>query len=244
MTAQSVTTPSPMPTGAPPKKRMDFDATVDRVDEVVRRALLEDWSVIRELNNIDDPVYLKNSECLLVHVNDAFARTFSPERTPVGRNAMAFLQKSIQEAAQHSDELILAGTTSVQFEHLGHTSLGQPYTFRTHKQSLAEYGNPGIALFGITRAIRPAPKGEAVLTLNVAQKHRMFRDMDETDREISRQIGQGRKVREIAETLGMTPRAVEQHKRKILNALELDQTIDLIKLLVRMQDRGFVDLGL
>lgn len=48
----------------------------------------------------------------------------------------------------------------------------------------------------------------------------------------------------MADQLGMTTRAVELRKQKAFANLGVEKAVDLTRLLVRLQDRGYLDLGL
>lgn len=221
-----------------------FEQVVSRAWDIVSDAVTGDWQTIAALNDLPDAVYIKNAEGVLVEVNDAYLREFCPDGSPLGRSGTAFLDKSILEVSQQTDSLIVGGTNRVECEHVARLGDGRLCTVRTHKRSLAELGNPGLAILGVSRRERVLDDDEAAVRVKLADQNVTFRAMDESDRQICRLLGRGAKVREIADELQLTSRAVEQRKRRILETLELDQTIDLVKLLVRLQDGGFVDLGL
>ena len=56
-------------------------------------------------------------------------------------------------------------------------------------------------------------------------------------------LARGLTPAEIAEKLSVAKRTIENHRRSILEALGESTQISLAKLLVRLQDRGYGDLG-
>jgi DNA-binding NarL/FixJ family response regulator len=56
-------------------------------------------------------------------------------------------------------------------------------------------------------------------------------------REVLRLLAEGRRVKEIAGTLGLSVRTVENHKYEIMHLLELESTVDLVKFAIR---RGII----
>jgi DNA-binding NarL/FixJ family response regulator len=52
-------------------------------------------------------------------------------------------------------------------------------------------------------------------------------------REVLRLLAEGRRVKEIAATLGLSVRTVETHKYEIMHLLEIDSTVDLVKFAIR-----------
>ena len=221
-----------------------FQEVVEQALQIVTDAVANDWKQVQALDDLPDAVYIKNSEGVLVEVNHVYRDTFCPHGSPVGRLGTAFLDKLTIDVSIHTDSLILNGSNHLECEHTGRDAAGQFWLLRTHKRSLASLGDPGLAILGITRRLHPLEDATAHPRMQLAEQHLRFRELDETDRVICQQLASGSKVREIADSLGLTSRAVEQRKRKILEALKLEQTLDLVKLLVRLQDSGFVDLGL
>ena len=223
---------------------LPFEDVVERAMEIIAGAVAGDWHSLRLLDELPDAIYLKNSERIIVETNEAFRRYFSPSYSPIGRNAISFLDKSILDVSEHTDLLILNGSTHLDCEHTARCGDGILYLLQTHKRTLAPLGNPGLSILGVTRTVSVIEEDEAHPRVHLAGQHLRFRSLDETDREICRLLGRGKKVREIADKLSLTSRAVEQRKRKLLEHFDLDQTIELVKLLVRLQDGGFIDLGL
>lgn len=221
-----------------------FRDVVDRVTAIVFDASEGVWKADSQLDQFADNIYLKNPDGTLIHANEAYLRNFSPGGSPIGRSGQKFLEKTVVNVSKLTDELILGGSRMLEIEHVGRTADGRLFAMRTHKRNLAPLGNLGLAVLGITRLEEAIQEDEPVKRYDLSELYRIYNTLSESDREIARLIGLGVTGREIAEQLDMTGRTVELRKKKILDALSLEQTVDLIKLLVRLEDRGYLDLGL
>jgi len=224
---------------------LPFQETVQQIAEIVIQAVAGDWESISQINEFRDCIYLKNLEGVLVYVNQSYIESFSPpNQSPLGRSGENFLGPTIIDVSKHTDEIITGGSNSLDCEHSGRAQDGRLYAMRTHKRSLTSLGNPGLAILGITRLEKILREGQPDLRHDFAEQFRVFQTLGEVDREIARLIAMGVTAREVAQQLELTPRTVELRKKKILDAFQFDRTIELVKLLVRLEDRGFLDLGL
>lgn len=221
-----------------------FEEVIERAVEIVTNAATNDWGTISALSELPDAVFIKNAEGVIVEANHACVQNFSPDSSPIGRNSARFLDSTINGVSEHTDWLIVNGANYLECEYVGRDANGVAHLMRTHKRNLAPLGNPGLSILGISRCGKAIDLNDAHPRVRLAEQHKRFLELDESDREICRQLAIGKKVREIADGLSLTSRAVEQRKKKILDSFGLAQTLDLIKLLVRLQDGGFVDLGL
>jgi DNA-binding NarL/FixJ family response regulator len=61
---------------------------------------------------------------------------------------------------------------------------------------------------------------------------------------LCRQTALGVSSRELGERLSMTTRGVELRKQKAFSKLGVAKAVDLARLLTRLQDRGYLDLGM
>ena len=235
--------------GGPGTERIEyplsFQETVEQISDIVVDAVRGQWDSIAQINEFRDCVYLKNPEGVLVYVNHAYVEFFSPpNQSPLGRSGEKFLEPAIIDVSKHTDEIIVGGSNSLDCEHKGRGQDGRLYAIRTHKRNLTFLGNPGLAILGISRLEQVLKDGQPDSRYNLAEQFRVFQSLGEVDREIARLIAMGVTAREVAKQLELTPRTVELRKKKILDGFQFDQTIKLVKLLVRLEDRGFLDLGL
>ena len=222
----------------------DFQTVIDEVAEWIRDETIRNEPLLNHTADCTDCVYLKNPSGVLLAVNEPYRDFFSRQANPVGRNAQTFLDASIADVANQSDAMVIGSAQSLEFEHIGRGSDGATYKMQTHKRPLRDLGEPGLAILGVTRPVArlaPTKDGEA---LDFSEKFRRFSALSQRDQWICQQIAAGLSSRQIGEELELTRRAVELRKQKALQQLGVDSGVDLVKLMVRLQDRGFVDLGL
>ncbi|MEQ8847200.1 PAS domain-containing protein [Botrimarina sp.] len=196
------------------------------------------------LNGFEDCVHIKNAEGILVYVNDAHRDWFTPGASPLGRHCEAFLDPVIAGTAVKLDEMVMAGCPYIECEHYGPGPSGESYHMLTHKRSLRSLGTPGLAVLGLTRLLAHDGDGPTQQHVDLACAAAKFRALAESDREICRLTVTGVSSREVAERFDMTTRAIELRKQKAFAALGVGKAVDLTRLLVRLQDRGYLDLGL
>lgn len=213
---------------------------VQAIEESVRNGSAE----LAALPEVAECVFVKNGRGVVVYANAAHRHFFSPEESPIGRTGHAFLDSSIIPAAEKLDELILLGCPYAESEHFGGGPDGRRYALRTHKRSLASIGAPGLAILGVTRVLGAQEDKSGSRRLTLTEHAERFRALPERDQEICRQTALGASSRELGEQLGLTTRGVELRKQKAFARLGVAKAVDLARLLTRLQDGGYVDLGL
>lgn len=196
------------------------------------------------LPEVDDCVYVKNGRGVLVYCNDAHRDFFCDGQTPLGRTAHTYLQGPLARRAEMAEELLLSGCPYVECEHTAAGPDGAPYRMRAHKRSLAEIGAPGLAILGVIRIVGRDDTAEATERLDMPSVAERFKTLSERDQEICRLTALGVSSRELGDRLGMTTRGIELRKQKAFAHLGVAKAVDLARLLVRLQDRGYCDLGL
>ncbi|MEM6798698.1 MAG: hypothetical protein AAF589_04220 [Planctomycetota bacterium] len=228
-----------MPTSS--ESQLRFAATVDRIfDTVVEN--IDNLEALRQaIDEYRQSVFIKNESQVIVAVNKSFGKFFAGDHA-IGRHARSFLDPSIQRVSLYTDEMILTGTQRVGCVHAGAAVDGYYYTFLMHKRSLASLRRPGFMIFGVTQAEERLDKRSQHVELTRLTS--VFRDFEQRDRDICRLAALGKTGAEIGEELGMTSRNVEIRRKKAFVALGVDKPVDLARLLVRLQERGHVDLGL
>ena len=151
-----------------------------------------------------------------------------------------FRTVGVKEVVGHDLRFVVGNV----FEHVGRAADGRYYLIRTHKRNLLHLNIRGLAILGVSRFEGLVQSKDLTPRLNWSDQIEVFSRLDPRDREICRQISLGITTREIAAQLKITPRSVESHKQKILEALSLPNTVEMIKLLVRFQEHGIADLGI
>lgn len=198
--------------------------------------------------NLDDYqefVFLKSGDRVLLHSNQV-GRSFT--QSPCDQAATAapeplrtepFLFAEGVRLSHQIDALVLEGCPEARLDHQGIAADGSCYLMQTHKSRIPT--NPmGAVILGITRLVRPLMKAPAPAIDGLALKATLFARLSDEDQEFCRLHAMGLCKAKIAEALRCTTRTVDNRRSRILKHLQLDQPIDLVKLMVRMADRELV----
>ena len=216
------------------------DEAYRHVKECVERG---DWS-FPHLATLSECVYISNSQGVLVYSNESHRKHFSPNASPIGRTKRAFLDPAVADRADKIESLIFDGAPYVICENVGVGLNGATYHVIAHTASLKPLNAPGLAILGVLKLkVRDDQQNVAKQTdLTVA--YAKFRELGARDQDICRHTALGVSSRELGETLEMTTRGVELRKQKIFSKLGVAKAVDLARLLTRLQDNGFIDMGL
>lgn len=189
-------------------------------------------------------VYVKSVDGQILFTNASYDTVFGHGVSPVGRYASAFLDDVIGTVAAESDKLLLNGCSTIQFDHPGRDSQGRELRLRTVKKSLLGMGHPKAAILGLTQVLHVSADEHALKVFGLARHWQVFQRLDERDRRIAVLLSEGAKSRPIAEQFDVTEKTVDNRRSHILRHLGLKNTMDLARLLCRLQDNGFCDFGL
>lgn len=220
----------------------NFDTAVERILTSIKKSF-----ELNEPINLDDEtecIYVKSADGQILYANAAYMDVFSKDGLAVGRFSASFLQRTVVPVSESSDRMVLTGCTRVVFDHYGHDSQGRPTLFQTAKVSLLGLGSPSVAILGVTRIREVLENRSDIKIALLSEKWNRFQRLDSQDREIAVQLAKGLTPAEIAQQMSVAKRTIENHRRSILEKLGEQSQINLAKLLVRLQDRGYGDLGL
>ncbi|MEN1678575.1 MAG: hypothetical protein AAGJ46_03210 [Planctomycetota bacterium] len=223
------------------QNRIAFANRVKEICGVVADEASSQESLVTALNGFQQPVFIKNAERVLVVTNKAFDDFFA-EGSGAGRHANSFLHPSFRAASNLTDELILSGSDEIDCVHNGVANDGFAYLCLIHKRSLAWLGRPGFRIIGV---IQPMERLEASSPrFQLRRLATVYRRLDPKDQDLCRLVVLGRSSSEIGDELGMTGRNVEIRRKKAFESLGVKKPVDLARLLVQLQERGELDLGL
>jgi hypothetical protein len=224
-----------------PPPDLPFHEAVTRAMELVNRWLV-DHNDVAELSEFPDGVFVRNLDRTLVLSNAAYRALFPPGQAANGRSSRMYLSANVGRISEGSDALLVEGVKSVELEHEFDLTHGERYSLRVHKRLIRGQEHPPY-LVGVLRPIARHETG-APPRPDLTAAARLVNAFDEIDLKICRGICGGATNQSLSGDLGMTTRAIEMRRQKILTQLGLSQTVELVKLLVRLQDRGFLDLGI
>lgn len=218
-----------------------YDAVVQSVQILDR--WLADPSRSEDLDALPDGVFVRNLDGALVLSNAAYRALFEPGQASPGRSSRVYLPDDLRRISEGSDALLLAGVKSIEMRHEFEGTPGDRYDLLVYKRLLRGPDHPPY-LLGVLRLLarhEPSPDGRR---LDLKASARVVGTFDDVDLRICRGICGGATNQSLSVDLGMTTRAVEMRRQKILSQLGLNHTVELVKLLVRLQDRGHLDLGI
>ena len=114
---------------------------------------------------------------------------------------------------------------------------------RSYKRSLLGLGHPTMAILVIARVLEVITNSGAIRLGSLMEQWKLFCKLDEIDRAIVVGVARGNSVADIAAQQSVSKKTIENHRSAILKTLELDSSVELIKLVVRLQENGFGDFG-
>lgn len=219
-----------------------FPEAVARAFDVVRK-WIADPKLAGELDEMPDGVFVRNLERTLVLSNTAYRNLFEPGKASTGRSSRVYLSSDLARISDASDALLLEGVKSIEMHHEFEGTPGQRYDMVVHKRLLLGPEHPPY-LVGVLRLLTQHESGSQSPPVDLRTAARVVGAFDEVDLKICRGICGGATNQALSGDLGMTTRAIEMRRHKILGQLGLSHTVELVKLLVRLQDRGYLDLGI
>lgn len=224
--------------------RVDLQAFATEAVRHIREVAEQGGADFPEFANLKDCVVIKNAQGVVVYSNEAYRQFCTPQSTPIGRTSDAYLDQASANISLGMNGLIQAGCDYVEIESVTLGPEGIPYRVRTLKRSLKSLGFPGISVLGVTHVLGQDERTSSSQQLDLSAGAVVFRELEDRDQEICRQTALGVSSRELGERLGMTTRGIELRKQKAFAKLGVAKAVDLARLLTRLQDKGYIDLGL
>lgn len=221
-----------------------FSESTQWIAEKVLESLSETIPNFDWLDQVEDCIYIKNYKSKLLFSNIAYNRVFSNGQSNVGLLTSTYLDNSILEVSKQTDALIFGGSRNVECEHAGLGAEGKMYAMQTYKANLQPAHRSEFAILGITRPIHVIDDISAKLVLDLRVFLDKYQTLSNRDQEICRLVSLGHTCKEIGDQHGLTTRAIELRKQKIFAELGISKSIELAKNLVRLEERGFLDIGL
>ena len=224
-------------------KMEEFTETTRRISAEVLKCIEDGVRLNCYFDDEPDAIYIKDVGGRLLHTNPSYDSTFVDGKTAAGRHDSSFLSESMAKVSKGSDDLLLDGVLTMQFDHVGQDAQGREIKLRSFKRSLLGLGHPTIAMMGISRILDVVGNASGNRLQSLKDQWRQFSQLDDLDRAIAIGLAKGKAVRQLAIEGEVTKKTIENHRASILRKLDLNKPIDLIKLLVRLQENGFGDFG-
>ncbi len=196
----------------------------------------------KALETADCCAFVKSSDGEVLMANSIYEQTFSG-RITVGRKADSFLEERIATVARHSDQLVLSGSETTLFSHHGQDAQGREVHMHTVKKSLLGCSQPRAAILGLS-ALQPANNDASTRLFKLSQRWEVFKSLPERDREIAIALCKGERSRSLSTIHSVTEKTIDNRRTSVLKELELENVMELARLLTRLQDNGYCDFGL
>ena len=222
----------------------DFITNCRKLHQEVREQLAEHSPIQDSIEAIDAAVHIKTADGRLLLTNQRYEELFAGGQSSLGRLAESFLDPTILTVSRCSDDLIIAGCGELFFSHSGVDAQGRAMKLESFKGSLLGVGQPNWAIFGVTNMLEITAEDPQLRLLPLSRSWRAFSGLKDREQQTATLIAKGTRVKDIATSLGVSEKTVDNTRASLLEKLSLDQPADLIKLMVRIQDSGFADFGL
>jgi DNA-binding CsgD family transcriptional regulator len=234
-----------------PRKKESFADAAARINALVVERIRDDKPLDDVLGNEKDCIYIKAADRRVLYANAACHRILSTDKLVVGQFSDSMIPPHLAHISNLSDDLVMAGCTNIRYDHFSTNQSGADaaplhVSYHTAKYSLMGLGHRSMAILGITRVLREPRRenSKRIRAMMMTEGWNRFQKLDSTLREIAVQLVQGEELAEIAKRRKVTKRTIENHRARILKELEVANPIELAKLLVRLQENGFGDLGI
>ncbi len=186
------------------------------------------------LEIFSDCVYIEDSSGLIVRENQSFRTTFGSGATLFGRTMRR------DEVVRNMDAILMLGNPWIECRHFSSDALGRICELQTFKRRLDDVGDPELCILGITRVIRIVDEDETVRQLTLKEQFAMYKTFDEVDHTICAMFSAGETTKDIAETVGLTTKSIENRRNRMMRILGLSHPIEIVKFLVRLEENGLI----
>lgn len=217
-----------------------FKIAVNSVENCLSEWFAGKRDVVLDLDRFAFPVYLKNRGRVLTLVNSSYQNLFAREEVPIGKHSDSVLTESIRKVSAKSDAIILDGYARIELEHVGLGSGNRRYLMRTHKVDLSGYKYEPYAIMGVSIPMRVLDEPQEAHP-DVDDLFAIYESFDREDKRICTMYALGETTRAIADQLDKSTKTIENHRREILKRLGLSKPVEIIRLLVRFEERGLID---
>lgn len=190
-----------------------------------------------DLSRFESLVSIKDASRRITLENTRF-REFMAGGKSVNEISLT-LPPKFARLSETTDGLILDGVRSLEFEHVGSGHTGRPCLIQTFKRRLVEdLKDPQYAILLIARPIAYVGTSDEERQQNLAELMSLMRRLDATDELICHGYAMGDTTKDIAASVGLTSRSVENRRQKIMDIFGFERPIQIVKMLVRLEENG------
>ncbi len=223
-----------------------FSRSYEDEKEELMDSLLEwsqsDRSTDWDLSLYESIVMIKNSFRTVTRENQASRKIINGARSGlVSDMASQSLDAKYVKLSQLTDTIIMDGVLSIEYEHVGRDALGREYIFRSYKRRLDELKDPELHILLFSRPIALVGSGDVERRRSLNELLLLFQQLDPIDQMICFGDTRGESTKHIAASIGMSPRSVELRRNKIMELFGFRRTIEIVIMIVRLAEHGFID---
>ncbi len=219
----------------------DYDEEIVAAAMVLLRRTLEQHKAGCEYRRINeffgdstDCVFIKDSECRILFVNEAFRMTFAPTVEPVGMKGSDFLPFDMRLISERTDSKVLDEAIPISFVHATEVAGREKTSFSITK--LPVLGEEGtIGLIGLARQIRAG-----VALPNTLELQSKLGLLNENEMKVVEMVGRGYLNKQIAKECNVSLRTIENRRQRVMKKLQVHSTAEMVRLIVRMEDIGLL----
>ncbi|GAA5504750.1 helix-turn-helix transcriptional regulator [Novipirellula caenicola] len=188
-----------------------------------------------DLNRFTDCVYIKDAHGCIIRENQALCDVFANGGTMIGRTVGS------DETDNHTDAVLLLGNPWIECQHFAANADGRMCALQTFKRRLDELADPAFCILGVSRILGFVDKDEDVRRLSLREQFAVFNTLDDIDHTICRMIADGESTKDIAATVHLTTKSIENRRQRIMTSLGLRRPVEIVKLLVRLEENRMID---
>lgn len=181
-----------------------------------------------DFSRIEACVAIKNREGETIQCNGAF-QYFTPKS-----------EWRAQTLPQAILEVLNDGVTAIDCEHFGWDLRGNAFTFQTHCRRLDEFRDSQFFMLSVSRPVSRVTEAKVEPDRSLSELYLLFQSLDSIDQQICRLDAKGEATKDIATSVSMSTRSVENRRNKMLAIFGVERTMELIRITIRLEEHGLL----
>ena len=133
--------------------------------------------------------------------------------------------------------MLLAGIEELQFTYEYVGVCGNRYLLQNYKRSLLDYHDGAYEILCISRPVQWEETRQHSKD-SLLGNHRSFLRLDDKAKLVCKMTSEGHSLKEIASVLDVSVKTVENRRRMVLQEFQLENVVEIVKMLVRFEERG------
>ncbi len=222
-----------------PSYETDFTKAVREIVASVEAWLLSSDIHTLDLDQFRDCVHIKTATNTIAFANRAYSTFFGSNERLSGSNCERHLDEIMHAVSQKSDELLVHNVQMIELDHVAIGPDGCSYQVKTLKRWLSP-NRRGPAILGVSRIMQRLDQRPPHTFEQLAMMAKKYDSLEKEDRLLCNLISAGLSTKDIAERLGCTTRTVENRRNRVMDEFGVAKPVDIVKLMVRMADCGFI----